>query len=405
MGPKVIPSYVDVFAGCGGLSLGLSNAGWRGLFAIEKDPMAFETLCHNLIEGGRHFSWPAWLPRQEHDINEFIRSHADRLGSLRGKVDLVAGGPPCQGFSVAGRRRETDKRNRLIHSYIDFVDIIRPKLVFFENVKGFTIGFRDGEEVGDPYSDHVVKGLKELGYHDANGKVIDFAAFGVPQRRKRFILVGSLDGSAEHFFSVVEANRVRFLAEKGLRTHIGTLAAISDLERTHGEAGSPDTRGYKAGSYGPARNNYQRFLRRGSPNVDTPDSHRFVNHTESAIATFRKLLNSATRDVKLSETERARFGLKKRNTVVLGRTSPMPTLMSIPDDYVHYSEPRILTVREYARVQSFPDWFEFKGAYTTGGKRRACQVPRYTQIANAIPPLFAEQVGVALRELLNGGAS
>jgi DNA (cytosine-5)-methyltransferase 1 len=405
MGPNTVFTYIDVFAGCGGLSLGLCNAGWQGVLAIEKDPMAFGTLSHNLIETGAHFRWPAWLPRQEHDIDEMISSYESELKSLQGQVDLVAGGPPCQGFSVAGRRRETDKRNRLIHSYIDFVRIIQPRVVFFENVKGFTMGFRSGDEVGDPYSDHVVNALKQLGYDDASGKVIDFAGFGVPQRRKRFILVGSLDRSTERFFSVLEANRVRFLADKGLRTRIGVLTAISDLERAHGEVDSPDTKRFKAGLCSCAHSNYQRFLRGGPPKAGTPDSHRFVNHTEAAIATFRKLLSCAARDVKLSEEERARFGLKKRNTVVLGRISPTPTLMSIPDDYVHYSEPRILTAREYARIQSFPDWFEFKGAYTTGGKRRSCQVPRYTQIANAIPPLFAEQVGTALRELLDGSAS
>jgi DNA (cytosine-5)-methyltransferase 1 len=405
MGPKREASYIDVFAGCGGLSLGLCNAGWQGLIALEKSAMAFETLSHNLIERGTHFCWPDWLPRREHDINEVLCSYADKLKSLQGTVDLVAGGPPCQGFSVAGRRRETDKRNSLIHSYIDFVRLVRPNTVFFENVKGFTMGFRNGDKTGDPYSDFVLKALKELGYRDATGKVIDFAAFGVPQRRGRFILVGSLDGSAKHFFSTLEKNRVRFLAEKGLKTRIGVLAAISDIERVHGEVDSPDSGGYKAGVYSYARNNYQRSLRGESSRPDTPDSHRFVNHTKSAIAIFRKLLKSATRDVKLSGEDRAHFGLKKRNTVVLGRTAPTPTLMSIPDDYVHYSEPRILTVREYARVQSFPDWFEFKGAYTTGGKRRACQVPRYTQIANAIPPLFAEQVGATLRELLDGSAS
>lgn len=79
--------------------------------------------------------------------------------------------------------------------------------------------------------------------------------------------------------------------------------------------------------------------------------------------------------------------------------------MSIPDDYIHYSEPRTLTVREYARIQSFPDWYEFKGAYTTGGKRRAEQVPRYTQIGNAIPPLFGEFTGIVLKELLDNARS
>jgi DNA (cytosine-5)-methyltransferase 1 len=73
----------------------------------------------------------------------------------------------------------------------------------------------------------------------------------------------------------------------------------------------------------------------------------------------------------------------------------------LPDDYIHYSEPRILTVREYARIQSFPDWFKIKGKYTTGGKMRTKEVPRYSQIGNAIPPLFAEQAGLVIKEMLS----
>lgn len=82
---------------------------------------------------------------------------------------------------------------------------------------------------------------------------------------------------------------------------------------------------------------------------------------------------------------------------------PAPTITTLPDDYIHYCEPRIFTVREYARIQSFNDWFEFKGKYTTGGKLRTKEVPRYTQIGNAIPPLFGEQVGVTLNKLLQNG--
>ena len=77
-----------------------------------------------------------------------------------------------------------------------------------------------------------------------------------------------------------------------------------------------------------------------------------------------------------------------------------PTITTLPDDYIHYCEPRILTVREYARLQSFPDWFQFKGKYTTGGKVRTKEVPRYSQIGNAIPPLFGEQSGLILKELI-----
>ena len=134
--------YIDLFAGCGGLSLGLANAGWKGLFAIEKNPDAFLTLKHNLIDNKKHFSWPDWLPQKSYDINYFLRKYKNELERLKGKVTLVAGGPPCQGFSTAGARKEDDKRNKLVHSYIKFIKIVRPKLIFFENVKGFTFEFR-----------------------------------------------------------------------------------------------------------------------------------------------------------------------------------------------------------------------------------------------------------------------
>jgi DNA (cytosine-5)-methyltransferase 1 len=106
----------------------------------------------------------------------------------------------------------------------------------------------------------------------------------------------------------------------------------------------------------------------------------------------------------LSQTYKDKFGLKKRNIIPLdgGENSDAicPVLTTLPDDYIHYSEPRILTVREYARIQSFPDYYEFKSKYTTGGDRRKTQVPRYTQLGNAFPPLFAELTGIVLAQIL-----
>ena len=92
--------------------------------------------------------------------------------------------------------------------------------------------------------------------------------------------------------------------------------------------------------------------------------------------------------------------LNRRGVTILSKRAQSPTITSIPDEIVHYIEPRILTVREHARIQSFPDWFELKGKYTSGGKRRKQEVPRYTQVGNAVPPLFAEQIGLAIWEVL-----
>ncbi|MCK5044395.1 DNA cytosine methyltransferase [Candidatus Parcubacteria bacterium] len=392
-------TYIDLFAGCGGLSLGLYKSGWQGLFAIEKSSDAFKTLKHNLIDKKQHFSWPKWLPRQALEINDITRKYKKELMDLRGRVDLVAGGPPCQGFSTAGRRNENDKRNNLINSYIEFIKIVRPKIIFFENVKGFTLQFQRSKSKGRRYSEYVKECLKDLGY-EVHGEILDFSEFGVPQTRHRFILIGvqrdrkkSIDPKL--FFDAIYKKRKSFLRDKGIEAGVTIADAISDLERKNGEQLSLDTNGFMAGVYGKAKNKYQEFMREESFEK-APDSHRFAKHTKEIEKRFKVILKKSLNNHQIIE----RFNLKKLSTKRLEKDKPSPTLTTLPDDYIHYNEPRIMTVREYARIQTFPDWFEFKGKYTTGGKHRVVEVPRYTQIGNAIPPLFGEQVGITLNQIL-----
>jgi DNA (cytosine-5)-methyltransferase 1 len=392
------PRYIDIFAGCGGLSLGLYNAGWKGIFAIEKNKMAFKTLEHNLIGKKNHFEWPSWLPVTEHDINDILENYKDELGRLKGEVDLVAGGPPCQGFSFAGRRNEKDERNKLVDSYIEFISLVKPKKLFFENVKGFTIGFKNKNSRGEAYSNYVIDELKKLGY-SIHAKIMDFSEFGIPQKRKRFILVGMLEGDPELFFKEIVSNRIIFLKNKGLNDKITLGDAISDLQRKHGELNSPEFKKFKEGVYGEPESDFQRLLRKGHEGK-TPDSHRFANHKNYTIEKFNYILESCPKNKNIGNETKNKFNLKKRCIVPLDSDSHCPTLTTLPDDYIHYSEPRILTVREYARIQSFNDWFEFKDKYTTGGIRRKEEVPRYTQVGNAIPPMFVELAGLVLKEMV-----
>lgn len=399
MSKKNKPTYIDLFAGCGGLSLGLFKAGWHGLFAVEKSPDAFMTLKHNLIDKKKHFSWPSWLPQQALEINKITRKYKKELENIQGKVDLVAGGPPCQGFSTAGRRNEKDKRNNLINSYIRFIKIVKPRIIFFENVKGFTLQFKKSKSKGRRYSEYVKEKLVALGY-EVHGEILDFSEFGVPQTRHRFILVGILKNKKNNidpklFFDFIFNNKPAFLKSKGIKAGVNIADAISDLERKNGEEPSPDTNGFKAGVYGKINNKYQKLMREGSF-LRVPDSHRFVKHTEKIEKRCKIILKKNLNRKQIREI----FNLKKLNTKKLEKTKPSPTLTTLPDDYIHYSEPRIMTVREYARIQTFPDWFEFRGKYTTGGKRRVVEVPRYTQIGNAIPCLFGEQAGRALVQIL-----
>src|SRR5690606_2830354 len=113
---------------------------------------------------------------------------------------------------------------------------------------------------------------------------------------------------------------------------------------------------------------------------------------------FEEILRSCKRGVNLSADDRERFGMLKHRTVPMAPGQPAPTLTTLPDDILHYSDPRILTVREYARLQSFPDWFTFHGKYTTGGDRRRVESPRYTQVGNAVPPLLSKAIGGRILE-------
>lgn len=394
--------YIDVFAGCGGISLGLYNAGLRGIFAIEKHPDAFQTLKHNLINNRSHFYWPEWLSLENWDINKLLQTKSDKLIQIRGQIDLVIGGPPCQGFSVAGRRRASDKRNNLIYSYLEFVEIIQPRVIMFENVRGFTLKFSKSKKYGKVASSEIVlQRLNELGYTDARGEMVNFAEYGVPQRRQRFVVIATRENLSDAIFSTLEGNKKIFLDTKGIDATISCQAALSDLERKHGTTVCPDSPRYFSGIVSVPQTEFQKHIRLAGKENYVPDSHRYVNHTPEIRGVFEILLEKAPRN-KTIKKEREIYGVKKRSLMVLDPNEPAPTITTIPDDFVHYSEPRVMTVRESARLQTFPDWFEFKGPYTTGNKERVKQVPRYTQVGNAVPPLFAEQLGIAIKRVLTG---
>lgn len=400
-------TVIDLFAGCGGLSLGLYQAGWNGVFAVEKNKCAFETLKYNLIDKKHHFDWPSWLPQEPTDIVELLKNHKKELKCLRGKIDLVAGGPPCQGFSMAGKRMKDDERNQLVFSYISFIELVRPTLILFENVKGFTYSFDKAKNPDAiPFSKIVVEQLENLGY-DVTPNIINFAEFGVPQRRKRFILVGVKKTAKIRSCEFMEKLREQFfifIEQHNLTKTPSISDAISDLLRSNGTEPTPDRPGFQSGRYGRPITPYQKFLRMDISEAQAiPNSHSFARHTLEKISCFEKLLaeKESVMGKRIDGVDRQKWGIHQRGITVLDPNAVSPTITGAPDDYLHYSEPRIMTVRECARIQSFPDWYEFRSKYTTGGEMRKKEVPRYSQVGNAIPPLFAYQAGVVLKEMLS----
>jgi DNA (cytosine-5)-methyltransferase 1 len=403
------PVFIDAFAGCGGLSLGLLRAGWRGHFAIEKDAFAFDTLKTNLVSpGARHrYDWPDWLEQKPSKIEDLMEEHGEQLAALKGQVDLLAGGPPCQGFSIAGRRRRGDPRNKLVDRYLEFVELVVPKMVLVENVRGITYDFVGDDDTRTNFAAELVSRLGML-YHVFTD-TITCSLFGVPQQRPRFFLVGLLKSHfrrprrGETPFAQLRGSKVRFLAARGLRSRVTCEQAISDLEIGYAGVGPcSDSKGYQAVLTSRPRTDYQRLMR-DSYEGPIPDT-RLAQHRPPIVERFAKIIEeckfSERLTVQLNRDARERYGLKKMATRVLDPRKAAPTITSMPDDLLHYSEPRALTVRENARLQTFPDWFAFRGKYTTGGERRAREVPRFTQVANAVPPLIAEMWGEVLMRYL-----
>jgi DNA (cytosine-5)-methyltransferase 1 len=410
--------FIDLFSGCGGLSLGLMTSGWQGLFAIEINQDAFQTLSYNLVNGNRYrFNWPHWLPVKPMSVSTLIKRYQTRLEELRGHVSLIAGGPPCQGFSTAGRRDPSDRRNRLTEQYLKVVELVRPKYVLLENVNGFTMPFNSAakrnncKRKGQPYSSVIQKKLEGLGY-TVFKKVILCSKVGVPQSRERFIMLAVRESERvlgelanETPFDILDRMTPLFRKKKELpeKGDVSALEAISDLEvtgKTLVDCTSSPVKGFKQIQYISPSNlsSYQKLMR-ASLNGDSPPDLRLANHKPRTIDKFRRIHEVAPPGAAVPPKSRQKIGIKKHSVTVLHPLKPSATITTVPEDVLHYKEYRILTVRENARLQSFPDWFAFQGRYTVGGPTRKKVCPRYSQVANAVPPLLAEILGELLLQL------
>lgn len=372
-------------------------------FSIESDLNAFATYQANLIDESMSRNWPKWLPFGPNDIQTVVSQYADELNTFKGRIDLVAGGPPCQGFSMNGRRDPADPRNRLVDAYLSFIEIIRPKIVLFENVRGF---LSMPHECGESYEKYVVSSLELLGY-EAHGCLLDASDYGVPQRRHRFFVIGIQTGRLLGVdpFLRLKVTRRRFLAERGLpvSSKVTVMQAIADLQ-TSGKKLEPYPEGSCAGYQRLAwtapqcPDPYVHLMRKSCKGI--PSGMRLAKHQPKTVAFLARILSECQSGRSLSLEDRKRLKIQKRSITPMHPDQPAPTVTTLPDDLIHPMEPRAPTLRELARLQSFPDWYDFQGPYTTGGKNRKGSCPKFTQVGNAVPPLLAEALGLVIRSLL-----
>lgn len=358
------PTFIDLFSGAGGLSLGFKRAGWRSLLAVDIWEDAVRTYDHN-------FS-PRWLEShgQAHLIPGGCRSMVANIfrddakqaiaAALRStRPDWVIGGPPCKGFSTVGKRDRDDPRNRLVEEFADVVKMLDPYGFLIENV----LGLRDMKFVGE-----VVKRFERLGYV-VTPAILTAAEYGVPQLRRRIIFVGTKQRRAFK----------KPMPVRSPSTYTTVGDAIFDLpELLPGEA---------ATAYiSPPSTEFQRMIRLGS---DMLQGHEASRHPASLVRAISFIPDGGNR-LSIPPQYQPRSGFHNSYSR-LSSTLPAVAVtqnMGKPSATrcVHPRQNRGLTSREGARLQTFPDWFHFQGG----------MVSQREQIANAVPPLLAETVAKAL---------
>jgi DNA (cytosine-5)-methyltransferase 1 len=521
-------NHIELFAGCGGLSLGLESVGFELLLANELSPMAAETFAYNFFDEdlsaldkqkfplrtkwlSSKFSLKDTQQRLREDPREYpplgsmhgdLKADGSLKGSLvvgsiiqlnqwlaknsraqalikdgfgTGGVDLVSGGPPCQSFSMAGMREYSNARNTLPMEFANFVQMVMPKMALLENVTGilrpFTVDDRKIHAWFEVAKAFVAAGFVPLCLH-VNAK---FA--GVAQNRPRFLmflfrkdiyssLLGTLTGSEKElmlpsgqFFKRASENpdlefeegelpyfdvkdsadlalfQNSFLAPlvaySGDRAPFTVRDAIDDL-REGGQRRSSylDEIETHLAPHVARRQMENNEHRQNSAHVKRrfriyqvlqQVSRGVQNEVQALLAgTGNDLSHGSLAELSAhwfvgNEGERVVFGkrdysamiqylrghqTKKQTQKALDPAAPAPAALSIPDDACHYAELRTLSVREMARIQSFPDNFTFRSKVTTGGQMRKFQVPQYTQVGNAVPPLLGRALGLVFAELL-----
>lgn len=386
-------TMIDLFAGAGGLSEGLSEAGFHSLFASE----IVETYANTY-----KMNHPSSRVLTEDIRNVDARRVMEELGLKKGELDLIAGGPPCQGFSINAPVRSTsDQRNHLFKEYLRFVDAFEPRGVLIENVPGL-VSFEHGETLRA-----ILDSLSELGY-GAGVHILGAAYYGVPQMRWRTIIIG-LRGRqlpSEAFPEPICHAPVRpnFTATFDGRPLVKMPAeSASDSFTTVGEA-IEDLPPLKAGEKGAevkeylhdASCEYQRWARRGSRGVFNHEAPRLSKVNLERLEYIKPGGNWTDIPDRLlpKGMQRAR---KSDHTKRYGRVTKdglASTILTKCDPhwgaYFHYEQQRSFTVREAARIQSFPDHYIFTGS----------QGEQFAQVGNAVPPRLAEAVGLALKTVL-----
>jgi DNA (cytosine-5)-methyltransferase 1 len=442
-GVTTMPYAVDLFCGAGGCSEGLIQAGFHILFSSDISDMVEVTYRHRHEQLGLIQGKNTWFERADirNLTGDTIKNCIKNLEMFQGKelpeIDLMIGGPSCQGFSRAGRRDKSDPRNMLFGEYVRVINEIHPKYIVLENVEGFVdmqfIGYTG--ITGIKYPDGSVtpkilrSELNEIGYETLEPRILNAADYGVPQRRNRIIFMGYRKGLTPPQYpvpTVKPEDRVTLIEAIGdlitdsqKRKQINPTYTQYQLDsingRTPGIDGKPIPCHSVLNTELPKQTDIvrERFELFAEGESGTYLKRRVmeegidISDKPALIALCSEQLGLTPKEViKLfkkpgATKEQAEVLLTKKNIrQKLDPNKPSATVVTIADDYINPWEPRTFSVREMARCQSFDDSFEFLGKRTTGGLLRRKEVPQYTQVGNAVPPLLAKAVALEIKKVL-----
>ncbi len=356
-------NVIDLFCGCGGFSKGFQQAGFNVRYGIDLWNDAIVTYKHNFPDA----------VVMNNDITEVSGSDIlSATGLQRDDVDVIIGGPPCQGFSVSGKRMIDDERNILYKSFVEIVADLKPKVFVMENVPGLVRLF-DGQ-----VAKQVLEDFSQKGY-EVNMKILSADDYGVPQQRKRVFFVGL---NKEYFSNPAEYEYPDETFGRNTNQKAWTTKdAISDLDFV------PDDRilGEDIPYVIPPQNDYQIAMRSGSKSIL---NHSITIHTEKTkriIAMVPDGGNYKNLPKDLWSTRKVHIAWTRMDS-----SKPCFTIDTGHNHHFHYRANRVPTVRESARLQSFPDTFEFIGIKTS----------QLRQVGNAVPPILAEAVAESILRVL-----
>lgn len=341
------PTVIDLFCGCGGLSYGFIEAGFEVLLGVDnwKDAITTFENTHKNAKG---------------IVADLFKETPKEIANKSGvrNADVIIGGPPCQGFSIAGKRIIDDERNKLYKSFVSFVEFYKPKVFLMENVPNIV---SMGQGI---VKDSIIKDFEKLGYKVVY-KVLLASDYGVPQNRRRAIFVGT-------------QKKTKFVfPEPTMKNVVTTKDAISDLPEKSMKDGSR----YKL----EPKSDYQKLIRKNSICIYNHEITNHNEHTTSIISLVPDGGNYKDLPKNLQKTRNVNIAWTRLNS-----KKPSFTIDTGHRHHFHYKFNRVPTVRESARIQSFPDTFVFLGSKTS----------QYKQVGNAVPPILAKELAKEIKKYL-----